>query len=173
LPRVDAFLRSAEAGERESLQIRCGEDGDLEIAVVTPEPAGPGDLDGYCQLIEGVSHFVVVAERARRELPVTQLELELQAEVDKFVLLALAQRRFEAMRARRLHARLYEAIRFCDPPGTEPGDRYRLANGLAARYVRRLADRYAARGKFGAMRVALARFHGAGQAEKLELARAA
>ncbi|MCH7929016.1 MAG: ATP-binding protein [Proteobacteria bacterium] len=35
--------------------------------------------------VEGVSHFVLVAERARRELPVTQLELELQAEIDKFL----------------------------------------------------------------------------------------
>ncbi len=173
LPRVDEFLRPALDGERESLQLRYRADGDLDIAVAAPEPSGPGDLDGYCQVIEGVSHFVVVAERVRRELPVTQLELELQAEVDKFVLLALMQRRFEALRARTLHARLYEAITFCDPAGTEPGDRYRFANDLAARYVRRLAEQYAVRGRFGVMRKQLVRFHGAGQAEKLEMALAA
>lgn len=39
-------------------------------------------------LIEGVSHFVYLVSRANEEKAVTQLELELQAEVDKFVLLS-------------------------------------------------------------------------------------
>src|SRR4029079_12506089 len=39
----------------------------------------------FCLAIEGVSHFVYVALAAARERAVSQLELELQAEVDKFV----------------------------------------------------------------------------------------
>ena len=61
-----------------------------------------------CQLIEGVSHFVYVADRARRKLPATQLELELQAEIDKYVLLVLQRERFDTLVARAFHARLFE-----------------------------------------------------------------
>ena len=39
----------------------------------------------FCLAVEGVSHFVYVALAAARQRPVSQLELELQAEVDKFV----------------------------------------------------------------------------------------
>ncbi|NDE14720.1 hypothetical protein EBZ80_07305 [bacterium] len=38
-------------------------------------------------VIEEVSHFQLLAQRASRDLPVTQLELEWQAEVDKLVVL--------------------------------------------------------------------------------------
>lgn len=37
-------------------------------------------------LIEGVSHFVYLLWHAQQEKPLTQLELELQGEVDKFIL---------------------------------------------------------------------------------------
>lgn len=45
-------------------------------------------LPKWAALVEGVSHFVYLLSKAREERPVTQLELELQAEVDKFVLLS-------------------------------------------------------------------------------------
>ncbi len=44
-------------------------------------------LNKISTLIEGVSHFVYLMSRVNEEKHVTQLELELQAEVDKFVLL--------------------------------------------------------------------------------------
>jgi hypothetical protein len=68
---------------------------------------------------------------------------------------------------------LFERVRFSHPEGTEHGDRYRIANNLAARFVRRLEERFAAAGRFEAMRLLLRRFYAAGQAEKLELAQAA
>ncbi len=77
-----------------------------------------------------------MVERARRELPATQLELELQAEVDKYVLLA-------------------------------------HGSALAAGFATRLETRFARHGRFEQMRAALRRFYCAGQAEKIELARAA
>jgi hypothetical protein len=55
-----------------------------------------GNLADLCLLIEGVSHFLGVAWHATQERPVTCLELELQAEIDKYVLallLAARQRR--------------------------------------------------------------------------------
>ena len=83
----DFVRESVDVDERESLLLRES-DGGLEMALVVPSRAA-NDHDGWLQLAEGVSHFVYVANRARQELPSTQLELELQAEVDKFVLLVL------------------------------------------------------------------------------------
>lgn len=185
-PPVDAFIRPAddEAPEavrasREALLLR-GRGDDLEIALVLPrrtlEPRDAISVDEVCQVVEGVSHFLYVVERARRRVPTTQLELELQAEVDKFVVLmggihpkAAA---FEPNRARSVRTALFHNVRFADPPGTERGDRYRLANRLAARWTERL-ERRLARGGFATMRGELRQFHAADLSEKIELARAA
>jgi hypothetical protein len=177
-PHVDDFVR-LHAGEsaREALLVRHRGD-DLDLALVLPERAARGEgFDGLCQVIEGVSHFVLVAERARRELPATELELELQAEVDKFVFFAaLSMPRAAAARGPRpgrgdrLRRRLYERVVFLHPPGTERGERYRLANGLAARFAHRLESDFLARGRGPELTRALRRFHGAGQAEKIALA---
>ena len=69
--------------------MRESDDGAIEMALRCPGSAGrrrlarDADLDPLCQIIEGVSHFVYLAERARVDREATQLELELQAEVDK------------------------------------------------------------------------------------------
>jgi hypothetical protein len=172
-PRIRSFLRLSRDGEREALRMRDAADGALEIEVVAPLLAERPALDDICQLIEGVSHFVYVAERARCQRPATQLELELQAEVDKYVLLVLGNERFDVGRARAVHARLYEWVRFAHPEGTEEGERYRLANDLAARLVRRVETRYAEKGRRDEMREALARFYRMGLGEKIQFARAA
>jgi hypothetical protein len=172
-PSVESFLRSAGKSQREAVRIRDAADGAVEIEVMAPELSAAPDLDSVCQLIEGVSHFVYVADRARRELPATQLELELQAEIDKYVLLALDGDRYDSSAARAVHERLYERVRFCHPEGTEAGDRYRMANDLAARMVRRLEVLYAEKGRFGELREALSRFYRMGQADKILFARAA
>jgi hypothetical protein len=111
---------------------------------------------------------VYVANRARQELPATQLELELQAEVDKFVLLVLEQVPYDRAEAIEVHARLFERVRFLHEPGTELGERYRTANNLAARFVRRLLGCGPE-----ATHAALRRFYRAGQADKIRLVAAA
>jgi plasmid stability protein len=182
-PRVDDFVRPVGAATREAVLVRELDDG-LELAVRLPraalERSGERSLDLVCQVVEGVSHFVYLAERARRELPATQLELELQAEIDKFVMLVIegvyarspAPVDAEA-RADELRARLFERVRFVHPEGSERGERYRMANSLAARFARRLEAAFAREGRFDQLRRELRRFYRAGQTEKLELARAA
>ncbi|HVY30367.1 MAG TPA: hypothetical protein VHB79_27605 [Polyangiaceae bacterium] len=157
------FVRqTSNAGGREALLLRESE-GELEMALVVPEHAA-NENDDWLQLAEGVSHFVYVANRARQELPSTHLELELQAEVDKFVLLVLEQVPYDRSEAIAVHAQLYERVQFLHARGTELGDRYRTANDLAARYVRRQLG-------FGheTTHAALRRFYRAGQAEKIRL----
>jgi hypothetical protein len=159
-PPVDPFVRVSE--ERECVFVRKTRRS-LELRVHLPEAALQGDgsisVDLYCQVVEGVSHFVQLVERARRGLPTTQLELELQAEVDKFVMLPRAR----GFSDREVSARLFDEVTYAHDPGTTEGDRYRLANRLAAQFVSRLR-----RGPPHRL-ATLRRFFGAGQREKLEM----
>jgi hypothetical protein len=166
-PDVAAFAEAAPTGEREQLLVRESDEA-VELALIVPTDAPrAGANDIWLQLVEGVSHFVFVVERVRTGLPTTQLELELQAEVDKFVLLGL-EPGGDAQSVRRLHEHLYENGRFLDASGTEAGERYRLANDLAARLAARLLGREATR-----TRALLRRFYRAGQTDKIALATAA
>jgi hypothetical protein len=165
-PDVALFASAGTKGEREVLLVRDADDA-VEMALRVPdESPRAGVNDVWLQLLEGVSHFVYLAERVRTGLPSTQLELELQAEVDKFVLLALDAA--GSPDPLNLHRRIFEQATFLDPPETEAGERYRLANRLAARLSARVAER----GEDEA-RLLLRRFYRAGQAEKIALARAA
>jgi len=166
-PDVARFAEPAPSGEREQLLVRESEDS-VELALIVPaETPSVGANDTWLQLLEGVSHFVFLVERVRTGLPTTQLELELQAEVDKFVLLGLEPGGHPES-VRRLHQHLYENGRFLDPRGSEAGERYRLANDLAARFAARLL-----RHEASDVRTLLCRFYRAGQAGKIALATAA
>jgi len=168
-PNVTRFVREGDQGSREVVLVRESED-ELEIAVVLPPESkqiSPGGAlsDIWLQVAEGVSHFLYLAERARVHLPVTQLELELQAEVDKFVL----SRGFAAGSARHLLDRLFDSPRFLDSADSEAGARYRLAHHLAARFVSRVL----VANDHGRAQERLRSFYRAGQAEKIRLASAA
>lgn len=171
-PDVDPFV-SPQPDGREVVWVRESE-GELEVAVHLPEEvltAREPSLDGLCQVTEGVSHFMYLAERARRRLPTTWLELELQAEVDKYALLArLGGGAFDAARAARLRERLFVDVTFTHAEGTEQGERYRVANQVGARFAEKL-EHLATRG--GQVLRALRDFYGAGQREKLEIVQAA
>jgi hypothetical protein len=179
---VDPFLTLATEGERETLFLRQSDDGDLEIALRLPAlredeaDAKACDLDSLCQIIEGVSHFVMIAERSRAERETTHLELEMQAEVDKYVVLATAIARphgtLDLAKSHQLRAQLYDDVSFSHAPTTEIGMRYRLANSTAARFVRRLEREYVQTGRVHEMRRALRRFFSGGQEEKLRLSAA-
>ena len=185
---VHAFVQAAEGKEREALLVHEHDDGTLEMALRLPALAqreldvGGGDLDPLCQIIEGVSHFVYLADRARRDREATQLELELQAEVDKYVVLAasLANRKahdgaasLDGRSSAALRRRLFEEVSFADDAESELGERYRLANDLAHGFVRRLEREFVETRRFGEMREALRRFYRMGQADKVRLGRAA
>jgi hypothetical protein len=175
-PSVDDFVRDEESG-REVVYVR-EEGDDLEIAVHLPRRALQArevTLDDLCQVAEGVSHFLYIAERVRRRLPTTRLELELQAEVDKFVLLGgvvpdAVRATFDARRAASVRARLFDQVTYLHDAGSEEGERYRVASTIAARFSEKIA-RLRANG--GAVVRALRDFYGAGQREKLEIAMAA
>lgn len=179
-PDVVDFVQIAGDGSREQLLIRQIA-GELEIALVLPPleaaPAGTRPAprkqgqpsDEWLQVLEGISHFVLVVDRARAGRSTTQLELELQAEVDKFVLLALERRSFGPADARTLHDALYERVHYLHPEESEAGERYRLANKLAARFVLRLLQNDEQERRLELLR----RFYRSDQSAKIALARAA
>lgn len=180
LADVDPFLEEATEGERETLFVREAADGAIEMALRVPrlgakaiDLARDADLDPLCQIIEGVSHFVYLADRARAEREATQLELELQAEVDKFVVLAAWLGEPDVGASATLRRRLYEQVSFAHDAETEHGDRYRLASTRAHSFVRHLERAYLRTRRWGEMRAALRRFYRVGQEEKLRLAAAA
>jgi hypothetical protein len=95
----------------------------------------------YWTALEGVSHFVYFAWNAGHDKPVTLLELELQAEIDKYVAsyLLLKQQYPERFPVELLHV-LFERTRI-DPllaKGRE--SLYRAATRHAERFCRRLAQ---------------------------------
>ncbi len=167
---VDDFVTHANDGERETLLVRESAEG-LELQLRLPRLGEGGDahrcFDPICQIIEGVSHFVYLADRASQDRETSQLELELQAEVDKYVVLASSLSDFDAHASRRLRAQLYDEVAYLHDETTEEGQRYRVANGLARRFVTRLERDYVSRARFGDLQRELRRFFHMGQHEKL------
>jgi hypothetical protein len=170
---VRDYVRETDEGGREALLLREAADGALEVSLRLPELPSDSSLDGLCQIIEGVSHFVYVVERARAGRSTTQLELEVQAEVDKWLLLAASMDRFDVERSTTLRSRLYERVTFASERASDEGERYRVANDVAHAFVRRLERGYVRRARFVEMRAEMRRFFHVGQEEKLRIALAA
>ncbi|HVH45270.1 MAG TPA: hypothetical protein VM925_23115 [Labilithrix sp.] len=167
---VDDFVAHAGVGQREGLLVRETSDG-LELRLHLPKLGDTGEeLDPICQIIEGVSHFVYLADRASRDRETTQLELELQAEVDKYVILAASLESFDERRSRRLRERLYEDVTYVHTEDTIEGERYRVANERARRFTGRLEREFIARARYGELRDELRRFFHMSQGDKLRAA---
>ncbi len=145
-----------------------------EEALVRLERDGlAGSLEAFSLAAEGVSHFMYLLFRAENEEPVSQLELELQAEVDKYATALLEGWGVGALRerSRQLRHRLFARAEFLDDAGTEAGDRYRVAHRCAARYVAHLEERYVAGGDRRGLVQELRRFYRLGAQDKLSRAR--
>ncbi len=173
---VEHFMRPAEAGDREALLVSEAEGAlymELRVPALGPRAVDLADgaaLDPLCQIIEGVSHFVYMTERARSGRETTQLELELQAEVDKYVVIASALGCVDVSTSERVRERLFESVAFSHEGRTEQGQRYRLANDVANRFIRRVEREHLAHRRVRELRAELRRFFDMGQAEKLRAA---
>jgi hypothetical protein len=94
------------------------------------------NLADYCTALEGVSHFVYSTWRLDRDSPVSLLELETQAEVDKYAVTVFLLARQQGSRSypSQVHARLFDRVS------------YRTAHRCAANYCRSLERRFVNRG---------------------------
>src|SRR6202166_4547981 len=128
------------------------------------------NLADYCTALEGVSHFVYSTWRLDRDLPVSLLELENQAEVDKYAVTVflLADQQGGAYPAQ-VHARLFDRVSFDARLQPDQYHRYRTAHRCAAHYCRRLEHRFVTRGvaRIEALVRELRKFYRLGSTAKL------
>jgi hypothetical protein len=110
------------------------------LAVANPLQAlNGGNLADYWTALEGVSHFLYLAWNAGFDRGVTLLELELQAEIDKYVASWwLLREQHPARYPAELHHLLFERAHVDSRLAGERSDMYRAANQYAARFCRRL-----------------------------------
>lgn len=102
-----------------------------------------GNLGDFCTVIEGVSHFNYLLWNANLNKRVTLLEMEMQAEVDKYV----STRVFLHHQAGeqswpRIIPHLFEHVRFHEDLQETEVERYRNASFLAGRYCHSLEARF-------------------------------
>ena len=101
------------------------------------------NLADFCTALEGVSHFHYLMWSVNRGRTVSLLELELQAEVDKYATaLSLMTRQHGGRFPHALHPRLFHHIAFAPTLDVESKRRYEEANRHAARYCRALEERF-------------------------------
>jgi hypothetical protein len=179
----DAAARYPGGGSRTLLQ----QDGDeIALGVVLEDHVGEclsradprqglnrSNLGPFCTLTEEVSHFVYLLFCATRQRTVTQLELELQGEVDKYLssvfLLSLQN---EGAVSARLRETLFRDYQLTADMPAERAERYHFASALAYRYCGYLEDHFLRASRLSDLAREARRFYRLGQREKLERIRA-
>lgn len=102
-----------------------------------------GNLADFCTALEGVSHFVYLIWNALQGRSVSCVELEMQAEIDKYITLAhMLEQQRNAPVPSELHPWLFEQIDFAADLAEFELTRYRDANHYAGKYCSRLENRY-------------------------------
>lgn len=128
-----------------------------------------GNLGPFCTLTEEVSHFVYLVFCARSSRSVTQLELELQGEVDKYLVsLFFFGLREERAVSGRLRQALFARYELAEGLSAESCERYHEASRLANRYCGFIESRYLRDRNREDLARETRRFWRLGQREKLE-----
>ena len=169
-----------ERAPREQLLIRRDDDG-LQLGLFVDERTlenlamrdprrrlDAQNLQDFLLAVEGVSHFVYLVHRARQERPVSAVELELQAEVDKYLVSLLVSWNQNGEPPADLRERLFANIRFAGDLSREERERYELANNAADEYASSLEQRFVRTRAVDDMLGEVRRFYRKGLAEKLE-----
>jgi hypothetical protein len=180
---VDGDERAAlrvERAPREQLLIRRDDDG-LQLGLFVDERTlenlamrdprrrlDAQNLQDFLLAVEGVSHFVYLVHRARQDRPVSAVELELQAEVDKYLVALLVSWNQTGEPPSDLRERLFANIRFAGDLSREERERYELANSAADEYAASLEQRFVRTHAVDDMLGEVRRFYRKGLAEKLE-----
>jgi hypothetical protein len=176
------FARTLDAGGRdvdEKLLI-AESDGEAEVALYLarellerlaerdPLTSLDGDnLADFWAVLEGVSHFTYYAWNAQREKSVTLFELELQAEVDKFVTTGMLLKRQSGREPHELHRWLFDRPKLDEDLKGAERERYVRANRYAGKYCRWLAAARPHGAGAEALRRELRRFYRLPQSSKL------
>jgi hypothetical protein len=170
---------------REQLLV-CEAEGEMALALfvdpcalanlLSNDPArrlGDHNLGDFLLAVEGVSHFIYAVWCARVGRPVSQLELELQAEIDKYVTCLLTTEPAQPV-SQALRRRLFGDATYEPDLDHDEHARYRAANDNAQHYARWLERAFVVPRRIPEMLAELRRFYRLGLAAKLgAIARAA
>jgi hypothetical protein len=150
VPIADEMLliREADAAVNGELDVALYLDADMMQRLAATDPncgwnLQVDNLSDFCIALEGISHFVYVAWNAVQDKQVTQLELELQAEIDKYLStrLLLESQAGSAFSVNVLPA-LFDTISYREDLPPDRLERYRQANQFAMRFCHNLQQRY-------------------------------
>ena len=167
IPNTDESVLLAEDDEGVALSVyldrqmlgRLGQDNPMRTLKAS-------HLNDLWTVLEGISHFNYLVWSAGRDRSVTLLELEMQAEVDKFISTWLmAQDQDECEFADCLHGWLFDNVRFRPELSEDEHARYRTANDYAARFCHGLVRRL--RANCNETLYELRRFYRLKQADKI------
>lgn len=120
-----------------------------------------------CQAIEGVSHFLYLAWRAGFNRELTQLELELQAEIDKFIGLSVMNESSGFEKNAAICSWLFDDVSYEDGLEHDARARYETANFYAGQYCRQLNERFVRPQDGAGLTRELRRFYRQGEQGKL------
>jgi len=180
---VDYLVPYPGSGEQtEMVLVREAEDGGVEIGLALADRAleslegrphdsllGDAALADTLPVVEGLSHLLYLVEAVRRERPVSGLELETQAEVDKLALCLLDRWPARQQEFAGLVDRIFYQWSLLPGLDADMRERYQRANHVALSFARRL-ERTVRTGQLGGLRHALRRFWSADMHGKLQLA---
>lgn len=127
--------------QNDTLEVALYLHSDLKLNLIKNNPFDqltPNNLNDFCTAIEGISHFVYYLHKSNLKFPVSELELELQAEIDKYILLALLIQ--GACPQHSLLDTLFENYRLNAGLSTEQQERYYTASELARSYCFKLSQ---------------------------------
>jgi hypothetical protein len=130
------------------------------------------NMADFLAALEGVSHFVYYCWNAHHDKSVTLLEMELQAEVDKFITVAALLSEQQGRLPKRLHKWLFDLPQLAAHLSGEQRQRYYDANRLAGRYCLDLYQRLRRGTSLHELVPELRGFYRATQGNKIDLIRA-
>ena len=126
-------------------------------------------LNAYCLAIEGISHFLYTTWRAHHDCNITQLELELQAEIDKYLYLSQMLTGQNSEMLHQLHKIIFDDAELHGNLNAIELHRYGTANRYAAKYCNAFKFEIAATGLQPSRINELRRFYRMTQYEKLRV----
>jgi hypothetical protein len=138
--QTDEHVLVVDAGDEAEVGLFLAPELLARLAAANPLDAlNAGNVADYWTALEGVSHFICLAWNAAHNRAVSVLELELQAEVDKYVTSWWLLREQDPARfPAELHRLLFERTRIDTRLAGDRAELYREANQYAARFCRRL-----------------------------------
>jgi len=169
------------AHNRRGLMLLLPEENELRVAIYlhdqvvnnlyTHNPCtglNGNNIYDFCIMAEEVSHFLYTTWKARRSIQITELELELQAEVDKFVLCTLYCSHYGTdIDSSSLKELLFETFSFEKDLSAESRERYSIASRLALHYCHFLENHFLKKDHVPQMIQEIRRFYRQGQTDKI------